>query len=90
LDAEIVEVFGQLGVLGKFCSKSELLTQKLAFFQKAMKMAFFKSRVKTVLFGRKDAQNAQKSAKNDEKSVLFGRLKYEIRSTKFETISKYK
>ena len=34
-------------------------------------MAFFISRVKTVLFSHKDAQNAQKLAKNDQKSVLF-------------------
>jgi len=53
---EIIEVFSRLGVLGRLCSKSELLTQRLAFVHKAIEMAFFRSRVKTVLVSRKDAQ----------------------------------
>jgi hypothetical protein len=60
LATEDTEVFGRLGVLGKLCSKSELLTQSLAFVHKAIETAFFRSRVKTVLFSRKDAQNVQK------------------------------
>jgi hypothetical protein len=67
---EIIEVFGWLCVLGKLCSKSELLTQRLAFAHKAIEMAFFRSQLKTVPFSRKDAQNVQKSAKNDQKGVL--------------------
>jgi hypothetical protein len=70
LDEEIIEVFGRLGVLGKLCSKSELLTQRVAFVHKAIETDFFRSRIKTVLFSRKDAQNVQKSAKNDQKSAL--------------------
>jgi hypothetical protein len=47
---ENTEVFGRLGVLGKLCSKSELLAQRLAFVHKAIKMAFFRSRLKTINF----------------------------------------
>jgi len=70
LATEITEVFGRLGVLGKLCSESELLTQRVAFGHKAIEMAFFKSRIKTVLVSRKDAQNAQKLTKNDQKSAF--------------------
>jgi hypothetical protein len=56
LDTEIIEVFGRLCVLSKFCSKSELLTQRLAFAHKAIEMAFFKSWPTTVLISRKDVQ----------------------------------
>jgi hypothetical protein len=55
---EDTEVFGRLGVPGKLCSKSELLTQRLAFVHKAIEMAFFKSQLKTVLLSRKDAQKS--------------------------------
>jgi hypothetical protein len=47
---------GRVGVPGKLCSKSELLTQRVAFVHKAIETAFFRSRLKTVLVSRKDAQ----------------------------------
>jgi hypothetical protein len=50
LAAEIAEAFSWPGVLGKLCSKSELLTQRLAFVHKAIKMAFFRGRLKTINF----------------------------------------
>ncbi len=53
-------ILSRLGVLGKLCSKSELLTQRPAFVHKAIETAFFRSRLKTVLVSRKDAQNVQK------------------------------
>jgi hypothetical protein len=45
LATEDTEVFGRLGVLDKLCSKSELLTQRVAFVHKAIKTAFFISRL---------------------------------------------
>jgi hypothetical protein len=60
LDAEIAEVFGRLSVLDKLCSKSELLTQRVAFVHRAIETAFFRSRLKMGLVSRKDAQNVQK------------------------------
>ena len=55
-NAEIAEVFGRLCVRGKFCSKSKLLPQSIAFVHKAIETAFFRSQLKTVLICRKDAQ----------------------------------
>jgi hypothetical protein len=49
LAREITEVFGRLGVLGKLCSESELLTQRLTFVHKAIETAFFRSQLRTVL-----------------------------------------
>jgi hypothetical protein len=51
--------------LPAWCSWQNLLlkpalSQVIAFVHKAIETAFFKSRVKTVLISRKDAQNVQK------------------------------
>jgi hypothetical protein len=46
------------------------LPKRLAIVHKAIETAFFRSQLKTALFSRKDAQNVQKLAKNDQKSVL--------------------
>jgi len=61
--------------LPAWCSWQNLLlkpalSQVIAFVHKVIKMTFSRSWLKTVIVSRKDAQNAQKSAKNDQKSAL--------------------
>jgi hypothetical protein len=76
---EIIEVFSRLGVLGKLCSISELLTQRLALVHKAIEMAIFGSRVKTVLVSHKNAQKGALlviySPKCVKTSLLFNKIR---------------